>query len=113
MEGVDEFAKEIATDIGRYKEVLEGMLGDVYSVRPELAPRLHDLITRCNGVIAMAKKCLQEPESSAETRRQIGAQVASIRVLTELFLEELTDSVSEDEGEDGPEEGQFKGAAAA
>lgn len=108
MEGSEEFAKEVAADIGRYKEVLEGMLGDVYAVRPELAPRLHDLITRCNGVIAMARRCLQDPERSAETRKQIGAQVANLRVLTEEFLEDLTEAASA-----GEDENAYRGAAAA
>lgn len=79
--------EEVKNDILRYKEVLESMLADIYEFRPELVPRLHQLITLCNAVISLASN-----EASSDSKLLIGLKVESLKDLTEEFLTELSNA---------------------
>ncbi len=106
MSARESFATEVRNDIIRYRDALKGILGDVYSIRPELAPQLHELIAKCDGVLAVAQR--MDSGMSLEVRRQIGQQVANLKTLTERFLQELSSSVFDGQDEEMP----YKGAAA-
>ncbi|MEM0287456.1 MAG: hypothetical protein QXG05_04685 [Nitrososphaerota archaeon] len=101
------FVNEIRQDISRYRDALKGILGDVYSLKPELAPKLHLLISKCDGVIAMTQKMEADSDVSLEAKERIGKQVADLKMLTESFLQELSDVMFEENGENNP----YKGAA--
>ncbi|MEM3637644.1 MAG: hypothetical protein QXX17_01290 [Conexivisphaerales archaeon] len=83
--------EDVRNDILRYREVLEGMLADVYAIKPELAPKLHHLITLCNTVLSIVSKDVMDSES----RALLGTRVEDLKNLTEEFLQELSDAVQE------------------
>jgi hypothetical protein len=97
MEVAEALDDMILSDITRYKHVLQGMLSDVYAVRPRLAPRLHDLITRCNGLLVLTKRKKEGLEPEHEVKRRIGEQVQELKVLTEEFLVELSEASQEED----------------
>ena len=99
--------EEVRDDILRYREMLKSMLGDVYALKPELAPRLHQLVSICNSVLAITSKW-EEEAVGKEERERLAARVNDLKNLTEQFLQELSEAVSEEGNE---EEIRFKAAA--
>ncbi|MGA1974554.1 MAG: hypothetical protein ABSG92_02870 [Conexivisphaerales archaeon] len=101
------FAMDVRTDMHRYRDALVGILRDVYMARPEMAPRVHTLIYRCDGVIALTNKLESNTIALGEAKELIGKKVSELMQLTEEFLEDLSESM-----EDGNRrEPYFEGAA--
>jgi ethanolamine utilization cobalamin adenosyltransferase len=83
--------EDVRNDILRYREVLESMLADVYALKPELAPKLHHLITLCNSVLTIVSRDVVDSES----KLLLGNRVEDLKNLTEEFLQELSDAMQE------------------
>jgi hypothetical protein len=100
------FATDVRTDMNRYRDALVGILRDVYMARPEMAPRVHSLIYRCDGVIALTNRLESNTIDLGEARELIGKKVSELMQLTEDFLEDLSETM-----EEGNKESYFEGAA--
>lgn len=101
------FAMDVRTDMHRYRDALVGILRDVYMARPEMAPRVHSLIYRCDGVIALTNRLESNSIGIGEAKELIGKKVSELMQLTEDFLEDLSETM-----EDGSKkESYFEGAA--
>ncbi len=97
---------DVRTDMNRYRDALVGILRDVYMARPEMAPRVHSLIYRCDGVIALTNRMESNAIDPGEAKELIGQKVSELMELTEDFLEDLSKTM-----EDGNKEAYFEGAA--
>ncbi len=97
---------DVRTDMNRYRDALVGILRDVYMARPEMAPRVHSLIYRCDGVIALTNRMESNTIDPGEARELIGKRVGELMQLTEDFLEDLSETM-----DDGNKESYYEGAA--
>ena len=102
------FAGDVRMDMHRYREALVGILRDVYMARPEMAPRVHTLIYRCDGVIALTDRLESKNIALGEAKELIGKKVSELMQLTEEFLQDLSDSMEEG----GKHEPYYQGSAA-
>jgi len=92
---VSSFASGVKTDMNRYKEALKGILSDVYMARPDMAPRVHGLLYRCDGVLALTERLESKAIAPAEAKELIGKRVNELMELTEEFLQDLSESTEE------------------
>ncbi|HVP22513.1 MAG TPA: hypothetical protein VMS77_01220 [Conexivisphaerales archaeon] len=100
------FATDVRTDMNKYRDALVGILRDVYMARPEMAPRVHSLIYRCDGVIALTNTLESNKIGLGEAKELIGKKVGELMRLTEDFLEDLSETMDETK-----KEPYFEGAA--
>jgi hypothetical protein len=101
------FAVDVRMDMHKYREALVGILRDVYTARPDMAPRVHGLIYRCDGVIALTDKLESRNIELGEAKELIGKKVSELMRLTEEFLEDLSETMEEG----GKQEPSYQGVA--
>ena len=101
------FALDVRTDMNRYRDALVGILRDVYMARPEMAPRVHSLIYRCDGVIALTNRLESNAIELGEAKELIGKKVSELMQLTEDFLEDLSETMEDNNSK----EARYEGAA--